>query len=249
MKTDILGIKIDNVTNGEALERMVYFIKDRENKHMIFTPNSEICMIAVKDNYLMDILNSASLCVPDGQGVVLASRILKNPIKERVAGCDLMISLLKSEISFSVYLLGGAPGIAEKAAQIIRLNYPNVSVKGFHHGYFKDDENEKIIEEINGSDSDFLMVSFGAPKQEKWIAKNLHRLNINAAAGIGGTIDIISGNASRGPYFYQKYGLEWLYRLIKQPKRLIRMLNIPKFLFLCIKKRFRPGEDRNLGKL
>lgn len=238
MKIDILNIQINHVTLHEARNILQSCLKSKEARS-VFTPNAEICMMALKNPQLMRILNHGFLVVPDGQGVVLASRILKQPLRERVAGCDLVTALLESGYPLSVYLLGGKPGVAERAAQNIGKAYPHVRVAGFHHGYFEERETPGILEKINASESDLLLVGLGAPRQEYWISRNLTDLEVSVAMGVGGTLDILAGETVRAPDFFLRNGLEWFYRLIKQPRRFFRMCRIPAFLFRCICRRIR----------
>lgn len=227
-KTDILGIGIDNVTMEGAVAAANGFFD--AFGHTVFTPNPEIIMLAQKDSELKGILNAADLTLADGIGVVIASRLLKKPLPERVAGYDFVHRLFESGRSF--YLFGAKPSVADVAAQ--RLAERGVSVAGFHHGYFDDDTD--IINDINEKKPDILLVCLGAPKQEKWIARNRDRLNVHIIIGAGGTIDGIAGTVKRAPAFFQKTGTEWLYRTVCQPSRITRLAAIPRFLTEVIKE-------------
>ncbi|HOD93032.1 MAG TPA: WecB/TagA/CpsF family glycosyltransferase [Clostridia bacterium] len=230
---DILGIRIDNIDMENSLkkayESMFY---DRSFKY-IFTPNAEICMNALRDNDLLQALNSSFLNIPDGEGVILASKILKSPLKEKVPGCIFVQNLLGMGKAFSVYLLGASHDSVKAAKENILIRYPYISVSGFHDGYFRKEEEKNIIDEINIKKPDLIIVGLGAPKQEMFIYNHRHNIHSGLAIGAGGTIDIISGYAKRAPDFFCKHKLEWFYRLIKQPKRFKRMLNIPLFLIKC----------------
>lgn len=238
MKADILGLKVDNITMAGAVEKVLGFFHG-EGCKMIVTPNAEMAMAAVKDRSLMEILNSSDLVIPDGAGVVLGARLLKRPVQEKVAGVDLVKNLLASGKEFSVFLYGSAPGVAEKAAQNITSAYPSVSICGTEHGYHDASENSAVLGRINEAEPDFLLVALGVPAQEKWISENQSSLRAKAAIGCGGTIDILSGNIKRAPVWMIKLNLEWLHRLILQPKRFVRMLRIPVFLFKCLVRRFK----------
>ena len=190
--------------------------------HFIATPNPEIIIAAQNDNELKKTINSADLCLPDGMGVLAASKFLKIPLLERVTGVDLMLEILRSakEKGYKVFLLGSAPGVAEDAARKL----PGVNIAGIHHGYFKDADEKEVIEKIKHSRPDVLFVGLGAPRQEFWTAKHYKHLGVPVCMVIGGSLDVISGKAKRAPEIVQKLGGEWFYRLIKEPKRWKRQL-------------------------
>ncbi|SHE75274.1 N-acetylmannosaminyltransferase [Thermoanaerobacter uzonensis DSM 18761] len=229
-RLDIFGVPIDRVTMKQAVEILKNFLQE-DRLHIVATPNAEIVMMAQKDKEYMEILNNTDLNVPDGSGIVFASKVFKNPLSERVAGFDLMMEFIKdiSSRNIKIYLLGSAPQIAEQARVNLEKLYPSVKIVGTHHGYFTDEEENKIIEEINNKGAEVLFVALGAPKQEKWIYKNRNKLKVKIAMGVGGSFDVIAGKAKRAPYLYRKLGLEWLYRLIKEPWRYKRMMALPKF--------------------
>lgn len=230
-KVDILGVPVDRTDMKAALARVKEFL-DAEGLSTIYTPNSEMVVSAVKDKEFMDILRSGDLVVPDGIGVVYASRIYGHPLPERVAGFDLMVGMLEmlGREGRSIYLLGGKPGIAEKAADNISRRFPGLKVKGTWHGYFKEGEVPGIVEHINSSGAEVLFVALGSPKQEKWIHSNRDRLRVRIAMGVGGSFDVLAGEAVRAPAFFRKIGLEWFYRLVTQPWRAARMLSLPVFV-------------------
>lgn len=231
---EIVGINIDKVTFEEAEDRLLDFLRQDETK-MIFTPNSELLVDAVKDTGFAQVLNNGDLVIPDGIGVVIASKFYGSPLKERVTGCDLMGSLIGIAYSEkkSIYFLGGKEGVAEEASKKLGEKYPGINIAGFHHGYFDEVEEEKIINEIIEKKPDIIFVALSAPRQEKWIYSNRHKLGVKIAMGVGGSLDVYAGRVKRAPEFYQKTGLEWLYRLLKEPKRFFRMLKLPKFIALA----------------
>ena len=239
-KIDIHGVMIDNVNMDEALEIVLAMLKGK-TANKIFTPNAEIIMQANRDPELLNILNSAELVIPDGAGVILASRILKCRLKEKVSGIDLVKEILKNtkKKPVSFFMLGGKPGIAEKASINILSDYPKAKIMGFRNGYFEESETPEIIKQINDSKAEILLVGLGAPKQEKWIHKYAGQLNSKVIMGIGGAIDVFAGNAALAPEFMRKAGLEWLFRLIKEPGRYKRMLDLPRFMILTFKKRLK----------
>lgn len=238
---NIMGVPFNNLSMTEALGITLIALEERRQT-VIYTPNPEMVMAAQKDKEFMDVLNSAELLIPDGIGIVKASKFYPNPIKERVAGCDLIeeiFSKIKTSVN-NVYFLGGAEGVAEKAKQRMQRRYRGLSVVGTHHGYFEDNspEEREIIDEINRSNPEVLLVGLGFPRQEKWIARHRDELNSIIIMGVGGSFDVLSGNTKRAPEFYRKHGLEWFYRLITQPSRFKRMLVLPIFMIRAIGERF-----------
>lgn len=237
---EILGVKIDNITADKALDKAYEILTDSKRETaMIFTPNPEIVMAAYEDESFMEILNSADMCTPDGIGIVYASKILKTPFPERVAGFDLTCGLLEkiSHSGESVFLLGSKPGVADIAAKNLKEQYRGLNVAGTHHGYFSEEENEKIIQNINSSGAKLLLVCLGAPKQEKWIYSNRGKLNVRLCMGVGGAVDVFAGNVKRAPELFIKMNLEWFYRLVKQPSRIGRFAALPKFMITVMKNR------------
>lgn len=239
-KVSIFGVKINNITLDEATEIVEKFLGE-DRLRAIYTPNTEIVMAAKDDENLKKIINESDLVIPDGIGLIYGSRIGKKPLKERVTGVDLSIKLLEiaNKKGYRLYLLGGKDGVAKRAGENILKEYPNVNIVGYHHGYFKgshigykDHEEElNLIDNINGAKPDIIFVGLGFPKQEIWIAENKNRLNGRVIIGNGGTMDILSGDSKRAPEIFQRLGLEWLYRLIKEPSRIKRQIVLPKFIF------------------
>lgn len=234
----IYGINIHNTTLDEAAQQVEGYLKV-DQLRAIYTPNTEIVMAAKKDHELKSILNKGDLIIPDGIGLIYASRIKKRPLKERVTGFDLTIRLLEigNNHGYSVYLLGGKEGVAKAAKENIKKKYPNINVVGCHNGYFENEEEVRIIEEINEKKPDMIFVGLGFPKQERWIDTNKERIQGKVIIGNGGVMDIFAGNVKRAPEIFQKLGLEWLYRLIQDPSRIKRQLVLPKFMLEVIFKR------------
>lgn len=236
---NILGVNIDKMPMNKAFEKAEALLKS-EGVSMIFTPNPEIIIEASKDEEFKKILNSADICTPDGIGVVYASKILKNSVAERVPGFELTKLLLKSasKSGESVFFFGSKPGVCEAAKEKVEEMYPGINICGFHNGYFKKDEEPKIVEEINNSGAKLLLVCLGAPKQEKWIYAHQKDLKVNLCLGVGGTLDVLSGTAKRAPEIFIKLNLEWLYRIASNPKRWGRFFALPKFMIKVIKEAF-----------
>ncbi len=237
-RINIHGVKIHNVTMQEAVSLIQSWVEG-DSIHAVYTPNSEIIMQAQRNHELKSILNDAGLLIPDGAGVVLASKILKTPLVEKVSGVDLAKNLFKisSGKNISCFILGGRPGVAEMAAVNIMAAYGKVKVKGYAHGYFKPEEEAFVIERINRVKPDILLVGLGAPMQEFWIHRNMYRLSCKVCIGIGGSIDIFAGKITLTPEFIRKAGFEWLHRLIRDPRRFKRMMDLPRFMLLTYKKR------------
>lgn len=235
---DVLGVKFHNVTREEALERLKLFLQEPV-AHCVFTPNPEIVMSARKNSYFMKILNSASLLVPDGIGVVIASKFGKSKLKERVAGYDLIQALFEyiKDKDFTVYFFGGSPGVAEEAKEKMEFKYSGIRIIGVSDGYFDGNKERLIIDDILEKKPDILLVGLGAPKQETWIFENMHKLPSKILIGVGGSFDGMSGKVKRAPDIFIKLGLEWFYRLIKQPSRFFRMLRLPLFMLIVFKEK------------
>lgn len=227
----ILGVKFHNVTLDEALGRFVHLLEG-ERLGTVFTPNPEIVMAAQDDNELKNILLEGDLVIPDGIGVIYASKVHGLGLQHRVPGIELMNKILKhcNTNRLSIYLFGGKPGVAEKAAVKIKEAYPNLIIKGHQHGYYDEVESLTIVDRINETKPDVLFVALGAPRQEKWIANNRKILNAKVAMGVGGSLDVWAGVAKRAPLIFQKIHLEWFYRLMKDPSRIGRMMVLPKFM-------------------
>lgn len=230
-KVDILGIKFNNVNMEEAISECESFLQ-KDTGSLIVTPNPEIVMRAKDDEEYKEIINNAELVIPDGIGIIKAGNILKTPLKERVAGYDLICNLLEkhSDGSASFYFWGSKPGFAEEAKQKIQEKYPNIKILGTHDGYFKPEEEVKIIEELRNLRPDILLVGIGFPRQEKMIDKYKNEGFFKIGIGCGGSIDVLAGEVKRAPKIFIKMHLEWFYRLLKEPSRYKRMLVLPKFI-------------------
>lgn len=233
-KLNILGVGVDIFDMTGAVQ----FLTDALSKDgmtKVYTPNSEILLHAYKNEDYADVLNRAELVTADGIGVVYASKILGSSLPERVSGFDLANELLavSAPLNKSVYLFGSKPGVAEAAAEKITTLYPGIKIAGVADGYFDAEKEKEIINDIDEKSPDILFVCLGFPKQECWIDAHSD-LNVKIAMGLGGSLDVFAGTVKRAPKFFRKFGIEWLYRLIKQPSRFIRMLALPKFGFTVL---------------
>ena len=238
--THVLGVPFDAVTMEEAVAKAKKLLTE-DGQHIICTPNPEIVMEAQNDKVLMDILHEADLVVPDGIGVVWASKYSEIRLTERVAGFDLTQNLMAelAATGHTFYFFGGAPGVANTAARKMMKKYPGLKVVGVHNGYFDEKEEKRIIQDIKAKSPSILLVGLGAPKQEKWIYDNLRLIDAKVAIGVGGSFDVMAGNVKRAPKIFRKLGLEWFHRLITQPTRWKRMMRLPKFALVVLKTKGR----------
>ena len=235
-RIDVLDIGFDNITKSEAVEFALECIS-KHNGAYVVTPNPEIVMDAAINASLRTALEDAAMVLPDGIGIIYGARILGTPLQEKIPGIDFAENLMKKMAyrGNSVYLFGAKPGIAERASENLKAKYPGLIIAGCTDGYFHDDR--AIIQEINYVKPDLLLVCLGFPKQEIWMHSNRDNLDVGLMAGLGGSLDVFAGVVHRAPVAWQKLGLEWLYRLIKQPGRFVRMLRLPLFMLQVIKKR------------
>ena len=231
-KIDVLGVAFDDLTMDEAVEAAWTLMGERRAAYVV-TPNPEIVMVCREDPEAKAAVAAAGLTVADGIGVIYGARILKTPLKQKIPGIDLTSRLLARMAGEgkSVFLLGAKPGVAEQAARNLAEQYPGLRIAGTHDGYFKEDA--PVIEKVNAASPDLLLVCLGAPKQEKWMYEHAAELKTGLMIGAGGSLDVFAGTAERAPEGWRKAGLEWLYRLLKEPRRIGRMMKLPKFL-LCV---------------
>ena len=235
---DILGVRVNEVNMDEALCNAKKFLETNKCD-TIFTPNPEFIVNAEKDEEFKNILNSSSLNIPDGNGIVWASKKLGNPLKERVAGYDFIHKLFDygKDNNVSFYFLGARPGVAEKAKDVMEKKYEGLKVIGTCDGYFEVTDEEKIVNDINEVNPDVLLVALGSPKQEKFINKYKEKLNCKIAIGVGGCLDVMSGEVKRAPKIFINLRLEWLYRGLTDIKRLKRLKAIPLFMLKVMKNK------------
>jgi N-acetylglucosaminyldiphosphoundecaprenol N-acetyl-beta-D-mannosaminyltransferase len=233
----ILGSPVNSLTMEETVGVLCCaWAGDRQKVSHVVTANAEMLYQCLKDQELAEIMEAAEIVTADGAGVVLASRILGCPLPERVAGFDLMIACLKeaSRTSVPVYFLGAEPHILNKAVANARELFPGLNVVGSHHGYFSDGEDQAILDEISSLQPSLLLAAMGVPRQEKWIYGNRKKLPPCVAIGVGGSFDVLAGKARRAPLWMQRAGLEWFYRVLKEPYRLGRTAVLPAFLFAVL---------------
>ena len=232
-KIKILGVEIDNITLEESGEITKELIENSNKScELIVAPNVEFIMTAQKDKEFFDILKSAKLATPDSVGVELASKLQKKPLKQRIPGQAYFRKVLEfgEKEGWTFYLLGGKGNTVDRAIENVKKNYPRINIVGSHEGFFEKDSEEVVINEINKLQPNVLFVAMGAPRQEKWIYKHKTELKVDVATGQGGTFDYEAGNVRRAPRWIQKIGMEWFWRLILQPSRIVRMAVLPIYL-------------------
>jgi N-acetylglucosaminyldiphosphoundecaprenol N-acetyl-beta-D-mannosaminyltransferase len=234
----ILGVPIHDVTTEETLTFIDQFVRAGVPRQ-ICTVNPEFIMLAQKDKEFKQILDRSALNLPDGTGVVWAAKRVGQPVRERVAGSDLvgMMADRAQQTGWRIFLLGAAEGVAEQAASKLRERYPQTDIVGAYAGTPRPEDEVEIAARIRSSGATVLLVAYGAPKQDKWIARNLERTGVSVALGIGGSLDFIVGTQQRAPQWMQRVGLEWLYRLIREPWRWRRQLALPKFVWAVLRKK------------
>ncbi len=244
-KVNILGFQIDNIRMVEVIPKIIGFIKDR-TPHQVITANSLMLKAAMDNDQLKEVFHRSHLVVPDSIGILMAGRVLGQPLAERVAGIDLMYRLfaLCQKEGYSIYLLGAKPGVAAQAVENISRQFPGLNIAGTHHGYFNDQEESLVIKEISSLKLEILFVGLNIPRQELWIDKHLKSLGVPVIIGIGGSFDVISGRIKRAPLIMQKIGLEWLWRTIVEPWRIKRIILLPIFLWNVYRQKYFGTEEK-----
>ena len=245
MKVNVLGVRFDNVTPEEALERGAQLMT-QPGFHYVVTPNPEFVLAAEQDKEFQAVLNGADLVIPDGIGVIFAAKLLGTPLKSRVPGIEFSAGMLAhmDKVGGRVFLLGAKPGVAEQAAANIVKDYPNLTICGTHDGYFKEDA--PVVQAVKEAHADLLFVCLGAPRQEKFMAQYGSEMGVKLAIGLGGSLDIYAGVVERAPERWQKLNLEWAYRLKKEPKRIGRMAKLPLILVKAVKVRLSGGSKEDV---
>jgi len=236
VKSCVLGALVDRVDMAGAVERIASFIKEGSPHHVI-TLNAEIIYRALDEHRLMAVINRADLVTPDGAGVVWAAKRLGQPVPERVAGIDLVQALFQrgKREGWRFFFYGAAPGVAKEAARRAAAAHPGLQVAGTAHGYLSPKDQLQLVEQIKEAKPHILLVALGAPKQEYWIKENMAALGVPVCIGVGGSLDVLAGKVKRAPKILQKLKLEWLYRLIANPRRTGRMLALPRFVLAVLR--------------
>ena len=238
MRIDVLGTKFDDLTMDEALARGEALMEKHAASYVV-TPNPEIVMLCREDAATAAAVEAASLVIADGIGVIYGAKILGTPIKQKLPGIDFTTALMErmAKKGQSVFLFGAKPGVAEAAAEKLQKRFPGLVIAGTNDGYFSDDA--PIVSKISAAKPDLLLVCLGAPKQEKWMHSHTGTIDVGLMIGAGGSLDVFAGTVERAPEKWRKAGLEWLYRLLKEPKRIGRMMKLPLFLLLVCAQKLR----------
>lgn len=241
MRVEVLGIKIDDYSMKETVRHIQEAIEKKEQTWVV-TANPELIFAAGRDARLKQLINRAQLVTPDGVGVVWAANRLGHPVPERVTGIDLLDALfpVAAEKKWRIFFLGSKPGVAELAAHKVAEQHPGV-IWQTQHGYFKPEEQPQILEKIREFKPELLLVGLGAPRQEFWIAS--HQDLARVSIGVGGSFDALAGLNKRAPHWIRDIHLEWLYRLLKQPRRVRRQMVLPKFAWRVIKQGKNEGQN------
>lgn len=246
MRTDVLGVGFDDLTLEEAAAAGAALV-EAGGFHYAVTPNPEFLLAAKHNPAFRQALLGADLVLADGVGVVYSAKILGRPLKGKVPGIDFAQRLLAwmARHGKRLFLLGAKPGVAELAAERLQKQHPGLKIAGTHDGYFKEDA--PVAAAIRESGADCVFVCLGAPKQELWMARWGQHTGAKLAIGLGGCLDVFAGNVERAPERWQKLGLEWAYRLKKEPKRIGRMAKLPLVLVKAAGQRVHPGKPNKKG--
>lgn len=232
---DILGIRVDSISRRCLIRSVEDFVASSSRSRVIYA-NVHVLNVAYHDSELRRILNQASLVYCDGAGIKLGARILGKHLPERMTGADWIHDLCQTcqKTGMTLYLLGGEPGVAMEAARVLTTRYPSLNIVGTHHGYYDHDgpENDAVIAEINALHPDILLVGFGTPLQEKWIDRHFERLQVPVVWAVGALVDFVTGKKPRAPRWMLDHGLEWLYRLCTEPRRLWKRYIVGNPLFI-----------------
>lgn len=237
-RLQILGLPVDAITYDQWLDLIAQWVQADGGSRHVCTVNPEFMMAAQTDVNFRNILKRADLCVPDGVGLLWAARHLGEKLPQRVTGSDGLpiIAERAAQAGWRLYLLGAAPGIAEKTAQVLCERFSGLQIAGTFGGSPSREDEDDIVARINASRADLLFVAYGAPEQDKWIARNLPRLQVKMAMGVGGAFDFVAGVIPRAPMWMRRAGLEWLYRLYLQPWRIKRMMRLPRFVLAVLRR-------------
>ncbi len=231
----VLDIPVNCTSMEEALDKIATFVTSGE-KHHVITADSSMAVMSRQDAQLRDIIEAASLVTPDSVGILWAAHRLNPAMQARVSGVELVEELCKySPIQgFSLYFLGASPGIAQLACEKMAERYPGAKMAGAHHGFFTENDLPQVIQTINDAKPDILCVAMGIPRQEKWIAANKHLIDASVFIGVGGTFDVLSGTVKRAPKLFQRLKLEWLWRVLANPKKIGKVMMLPKFVWMVV---------------
>jgi N-acetylglucosaminyldiphosphoundecaprenol N-acetyl-beta-D-mannosaminyltransferase len=234
LRVDILGCGVDLVDTRGAVDRIVGFLGDASPAQVV-TFGAEMAVYGVRDHGYRDVVNGADLVVGDTVGILWASRVLGSPLRERVAGIEL-VERLCDVVREPVFFLGALDGVASSAAAALKTRHPSLRVAGTQHGFFSEGEAAAVAQAIRASGARLVLVALGFPRQEYWIRDHLPTLGSVTCIGVGGAFDVWAGKARRAPESWRRTGLEWLYRLVTEPSRLGRQLALPEFALRVLRQ-------------
>ena len=235
----LLGVRVHRASMAQALDVVGRLVRDG-GTHQIVTLNGAMLVRASHDDSVRAVLNSCTLAIADGAGVLLTARLRGSPALARIPGVEFAEAMcaLAATHGYRVFLLGGQPGVADEAATLLRRRYPTLTVAGALHGYFTDEGS--VIAQIRRTSPHILLVGLGFPRQELWIAAHRERLGVPVIMGVGGTFDVLAGRVRRAPRWVQNLGLEWVYRLVQEPRRWRVVIGLPHLVYLALRDRVRP---------
>lgn len=238
LEARILGVRVHRVRMDDALQRIEWLIR-RAEPSLVITADANAVLIALEDAEFHALMETAALVTPDGFGLLWAGRRLGQPFPERVSGVDLVehLTRLSHEKGYRLYLLGAAPGVAERAAQNLLACYPNAQIVGVQHGYFTSADEPAIVAQVAAAQPDVLLVGMSMPRQEKWAWRHRQQLGVPVMIGVGGSFDVYGGVVKRAPKWLQRIGCEWLWRLIQDPRKIKKVRNLPRFAWRVLRER------------
>ncbi|MCS6831069.1 MAG: WecB/TagA/CpsF family glycosyltransferase [Armatimonadota bacterium] len=231
----LFGVRIHAVNMDEAMQHILRFVREGIPRQVV-TADSSMVVMAQKDEYLREVINQADLVTPDSIGILWACRRQGIVVPERVSGVDIVVRLVQAsaQTGLRLYFLGAQPGVAEEAAQRLQMRYPGAQVVGCQHGYFSTEAEPDIVRRIREAQPDVLCVAMGIPKQEKWIDRHRHALKVPVSIGVGGTFDVLSGRVRRAPLWVQRIGMEWLWRVGHNPRKISKVMLLPRFAWMVL---------------
>lgn len=229
----LLGVRLHVVSMEEAVRLVLRFVREGAPRQVV-TADSSMVVMAQQDAQLRDIINSADLVTPDSIGILWACRRRGIYLPERVSGVDLVerLAQVSAQTGLRLYFLGAKPGVAEEAARRLQQRYPGACLVGWQHGYFSSKEEPEIVEQIREARPEVVCVALGIPKQEKWIARYREVLEVPVSIGVGGTFDVLSGRVRRAPLWMQRMGMEWLWRVGHNPRKISKVMLLPRFAWM-----------------
>ena len=235
---DLLGMRVDRVSMNQALELIEKFIAEKVPRHIV-TADASMVVTAKQDTEFGGIVQDSDLVTPDGAGILWATKRLKRPVTSKVSGVDLSAKCceLSAQKGWRIFFFGAAPGVAQTAAEKMTARFPGSQIVGWRDGFFTLEQEADVVAEIKAARPDILLVALGIPKQEKFIFRNKAALGVPVCIGVGGTLDVFSGTVKRAPVWMQNVGLEWLYRVASNPKKLSKVALLPRFALMTLREK------------